>query len=248
MALRALTYNILVGGEERLPFIRDIIRSQNADVVAIQEANSRENAETLARELEMRLVFGDANCEYHVAILSRLPITGSTNHRAPEFEKTALEVETQWKGQPLRIITTHLKANINGEARRVGEVDALLRLTGPAGDGLKLLMGDFNAISPTDQFMPDIQTSDEDAAFARQAYAAQRLAIPRLLAAGYEDVYRRMRPGEAGYTTKTPTPVVRIDYIFASPALARRATQCDRVESPLVILASDHLPVRAEFE
>ncbi|HEX8730989.1 MAG TPA: endonuclease/exonuclease/phosphatase family protein [Ktedonobacterales bacterium] len=248
MALRALTYNILVGGEERLPFIRDIIRSQNADVVAIQEANSRENVETLARELEMRLIFGEANCEFHVAILSRLPITGSANHRAPEFEKTALEVETLWEGQPLRVITTHLKANVSGETRRVAEVDALLRLTGPAGDGLKLLMGDFNALSPADQFTPDIQTSEEDEAFAGQAYAAPRLVIPRLLAAGYEDVYRRMRPGELGYTTKTPTPVVRIDYIFASSALARRATQCDRVESPLVILASDHLPVRAEFE
>jgi endonuclease/exonuclease/phosphatase family metal-dependent hydrolase len=247
MPLRALTYNILVGGEERLPFIRDIIGSQNADIVAIQEANSRANIESLARDLEMRLVFGEANCEYHVALLSRLPITGSMNHRAPEFEKTALEVEVQWEGHPVRVITTHLKAN-SDEQRRVTEVETLLRLTGPADAGLKLLMGDFNALSPADQYVSDIQISDEDDAFARNAYAAPRHAIPLLLAAGYVDIYRQTRPGETGYTTKTPTPVVRIDYIFASPALALRATLSDVVDSPLVILASDHKPVCAEFE
>ena len=247
MPLRALTYNILVGGEERLPYIRDIIGSQNPDVVAIQEANSSENVESLARDLNMRLIFGEANSQYHVALLMRLPVVRSVNHRDPQFEKTALEVETLWNGEPLTIITTHLKAN-NQETQRVAEVDALLRLTGPAGDGARLLMGDFNALSPADQFTPGIHFPDEDVAFAEQAYAAPRMVIPRLLAAGYVDVYRQLRPGESGYTAKTPTPVVRIDYIFASPRLARRATQSDRVESPLVIFASDHMPVRAEFE
>lgn len=252
MALRALTYNILVGGEERLPYIRDIIRSENPDIVAIQEANSRENIEALARDLELRLILGEANSAYPVALLTRLPVTRAVNHRPPEFEKSALEVEALWDGQPLRILTTHLKANIDQEAKREAEVETLLRLTGPAGgaDGneLRLLMGDFNALSPSDTFVPDVEISDEDVAFAERAYAPPRLVIAHLLAAGYVDIYRRLRPGEPGYTTKTPTPVVRIDYIFASPALARRATQADRVESPLVIYASDHLPVRADFE
>lgn len=248
MPLRALTYNILVGGEERIPFIRDIIRNESPDIVAIQEANSRENIERLAHELAMPLIFAEANCEYHLALLTHLPVRSSKNHRAPEFEKTALEVETLWNGQPLRIITTHLKANVSGESRRAAEINALLRLTGPADDELRLLLGDFNALSPADTFSNDEAFSDEDVAFAEHAYAQPRLAIPALLAAGYVDVYRTLRPGESGYTTKTPTPVVRIDYIFASPSLARRAVHCDRVSSPLVILASDHMPVSADFE
>ncbi|HZC06627.1 MAG TPA: endonuclease/exonuclease/phosphatase family protein [Ktedonobacterales bacterium] len=252
MSLRALTYNILVGGEERLPFIRDIIQNQNPDIVAIQEANSQENIDALARALNMRLVYGDANSDFHVALLTRLPIVRSMNHRPPEFEKSILEVEALWDGQPLRIITTHLKANVSQETKRLAEVEALLRLTGPAsgatGDEMRLLLGDFNAISPADHFSPNIQISDEDIAFAERAYAAPRLVIPRLLSAGYVDVFRQVRPDEPGYTTKTPSPVVRIDYIFASPALARLATHSERVESPLVILASDHMPVRADFE
>ena len=248
MPLRAMTYNILVGGEERLPFIRDIIRSQNPDVVAIQEANSRDNIEALARDLELRLIFGEANSVFHMALLTRLPVVRSVNHRPLEMQKAALEVETQWNGQPLRIITTHLKPNLDNEAQRAVEVDTLLRLTGPAGAELRLLMGDFNSISPADSFAPEPMTSDEDVAFAERAYALPRLVIPKLLAAGYIDVFRSLRPGEPGYTAKTPTPVARIDYIFASPSLARRAVQCDRVGSPLVIYASDHLPMRAEFE
>ncbi|HEU5343398.1 MAG TPA: endonuclease/exonuclease/phosphatase family protein [Ktedonobacterales bacterium] len=252
MPLRALTYNILVGGEERLPFIRDIILGQSPDIVAIQEANSRENVEELARALEMRLIIGEANSPFLVALLTRLPVTGATSHHPPEFEKAALEVETQWDGQPLRVITTHLKPHIHQEAARAEEARTLLRLTGPAGgangDELRLLMGDFNALSPDDRFIPDMEIADEDVAFAERAYAAPRLAIPPLLAAGYVDLFRRLRPGEPGYTALAPTPVTRIDYIFASPAMARRATYCDRVTSPLVILASDHMPVRADFE
>ncbi|HEX8996700.1 MAG TPA: endonuclease/exonuclease/phosphatase family protein [Ktedonobacterales bacterium] len=248
MPLRALTYNILVGGEERLPFIRDIISSQSPDVVAIQEANSRENVESLARELDMRLVFGEANSDYHLALLTRLQVVRAQTHRPPELQKAVLDVEAVWEGKPLRILNTHLRPNPDQEARRVTEIDALLRLTGAAGDEPRLLLGDFNALSPVDQFEANIQFPEEEVAFAERAYGQPRLVIPRLLAAGYVDVFRQLRPGEPGYTAKTPTPVVRIDYIFASSALARRAAQSDVVESPLVILASDHKPVWADFE
>ncbi len=252
MPLRALTYNILNGGEERVPFIRDIILSQSPDVVAIQEANSRENVEILARALGMQPIIGEANSLYLVALLTRLPVTHAISHHPPEFEKAALEVETQWEGQPLRVITTHLKPHISQEAARVAEAQALLRLTGPAGGAtgneLRLLLGDFNAVSPEDRFIPDPEITDDDVEYAQRAYAGPRQVVPMILAAGYVDLYRHLHPGEAGYTARMSTPVTRIDYVFASPALARRATFCDRVDSPLVILASDHMPVRADFE
>lgn len=248
MPLRAMTYNILVGGEEREPFIRDIIRSQDPDIIAIQEANDRAVAETLARELGMRIVLTEGGSPYHLALLTRLPIVTSAVHQTPEMTKGAVEIETVWEGRPLRVFNTHFKANPDQEPQRVAEVEALLRLTGPAGDGQTLLMGDFNSLSPVDAFVPDPEIADEDVDFAQVAYAQPRLVIPRVLNAGYVDIFRQRRPGEPGYTAKTPTPVVRIDYIFASPSLAARAVYCDRIESPLVILASDHMPVRADFE
>jgi exonuclease III len=119
---------------------------------------------------------------------------------------------------------------------------------GSAGAESRLLMGDFNAIGPHDRYISDIQFPDDEIAFAGRVYPLPRLVIPAAIAAGYVDVYRALRPESGGYTAKTPTPIVRIDYIFASPPLAARAISCDRIEGSLPVYASDHLPVRADFE
>jgi exodeoxyribonuclease-3 len=243
-----MTYNILSGGGERIPLIRDVIRGQSPDVIAIQEANDRELIESLARELEMRLVFGEANSPYHLAWITSLPILRSENHRLPELRKTLLELEIAWNGQPLRLFNVHLKAEADAESQRFEEIQAVLRTIGPAGAEPRLFVGDLNAIAPDDRYVSDIQFPDEDVAFAEQTYALPRLVATAVIAAGYVDVYRVLNPGAPGYTAKTPTPVVRIDYIFASPALAARVIACDRVEGALPVYASDHLPVRADFE
>src|SRR5262245_4328614 len=83
--MRILTYNIWVGGEGRLPLIRDVIRGRDPDVVAIQEATNHGNVHTLAREQGMEVVYGEANTKYSVAWLSRLPIRRAENHRRPVF-------------------------------------------------------------------------------------------------------------------------------------------------------------------
>lgn len=247
MALRVMTYNILDGGGERLPLIRDVIRGQGPDLLAIQEANDRELIESLARELDMRLVFGEANNVYHMAWLTNLPVRRAENHRLPALRKTLLELEVEWEGRPLRLFNIHLKATPEAERQRNEELNTILGVTGLASAELRLLVGDFNAIGPKDHFTSDIQFPDEDIAFAERAYPLPRAVMPATLAAGYVDVYRQLHPGDNGYTAKTPTPVIRIDYIVASPALASRAISCDRVEGALPVYASDHLPVRADF-
>lgn len=248
MALRVMTYNILEGGGERMPYIRDVIRGQSPDAIAIQEANDRDLIESLARELEMRLVYGESNSPYSVAWLTTLPIRRSANHRLPELRKTLLEVEVEWESQPLRLYNLHLKANPEDERERLKEIQAVLPVIGPASAEPRLFVGDFNSIGPSDRYISDIQFPDDDVAFAERAYSLPRLVIPAILAAGYVDVYRALHSDGSGYTTKTPTPVARLDYIFASPALAARAVSCDHVEGSLPIYASDHLPVRADFE
>ncbi len=85
MALRVLSYNILVGGENRLPLIANVIQKQQPDVVALLEANSHVNAELLAQQLQMNLTFGEATSEFHVAWLSKLPVISAKNHCLPIF-------------------------------------------------------------------------------------------------------------------------------------------------------------------
>lgn len=96
MTLRILSYNILAGGEDRLPLISSVIQKQQPDVVALLEARSLSNAEALAQQLEMSLTVGEADNvnRDHVVWLSRLPVLRANNHRHPVFAKTLLEIAT----------------------------------------------------------------------------------------------------------------------------------------------------------
>lgn len=74
--------------------------------------------------------------------------------------------------------------------------------------------------------------------------------IDLLKKAGYTDCFRQVHPHALGYTCPAVSPAGRIDFIFASPELARRLTDCDIVTSGDGIRAeqaSDHLPVVADF-
>jgi len=79
---------------------------------------------------------------------------------------------------------------------------------------------------------------------------APRGPIALLLAAGYVDSYRHSKPHMFGFTCPSAAPAGRIDYIFASPALAERLEICDVVNDGDGIIgkqASDHLAVAASF-
>jgi len=248
VTLRLLSYNIWYGGKDRLPAILDVIREKQPDVVALQEANSRPNAERLADALGMQLVYGEANSPFAVAWLSRLPIVSSQNHRLPLLAKTLLQVEVAWEGAPLHLFGTHLVAGRTEQdgALRAEEARAIVAeigKLGQAGIGPRLLVGDFNALHPDDGVaeLPDGAATE---------FLARR-PIAHLLEAGYVDSYRHLHPDAAhspGYTYAASHPWVRIDFIFASMDLAGRLRRCEVVTSPPAAHASDHLPVLAVLE
>lgn len=132
MALRILSYNILAGGEDRIPLIANVIQKQKPDVVALLEARSRSNAEALAKQLGMSLTIGEATNinKDHVAWLSRLPIMRTKNHRLPGMAKTLIEIEILWDGTPIALFATHLKAGQSQDREhfRVTEMQVILEL------------------------------------------------------------------------------------------------------------------------
>lgn len=250
MALRLLSYNILMGGEDRLPLIASVIQKQQAHVVALLEANEHSNAEALAHQLGMSLIFGEANNEFSVAWLSRYPITRMKNHRLPMLAKTLLEIEILWEGPPLTLFATHLRAGRNAEHdyARATEMQAILDILHMHNDRPHVLVGDLNTIHPTDD--PDISallTQKPDLVQQRQFPQFPRQVIPLLLQAGYIDCYRTLHPTTPGYTYPLPVPALRLDYIFASPLLAEHLHACDIVLGTEAEQASDHFPLWAEF-
>src|SRR6266511_1672164 len=168
MTLRVLSYNIQHGGlpvspsgrpdpqagPDRLPAITEVIRAAHPDLVALQEANSRPNAERLAHDLGMELIYGEANSPFAVAWLSRRPVVSSQNHKLPSLAKTLLEIEIAWDGAPLHLFATHLVAGRREEdgARRAAEARDILASLAKVAGRPHLLVGDFNAVHPGDSF------------------------------------------------------------------------------------------------
>ena len=79
---------------------------------------------------------------------------------------------------------------------------------------------------------------------------APRGCISLLRKAGYVDCFRVRNPDVAGFSCPSAAPAGRIDYIFASPELARSLSTCfipAEGENVRGEEASDHLPVVAEF-
>ena len=240
---KVLSYNIWMGGEDRLPAIAAVIRDQQPDAVALLEANNRGNAETLARELGMELVFGEANCASHIAWLSRWPIRRAMNHRHPLLAKTLLEIEVNRAGAPLRLFATHL-ASRHEPPEPADEIPVILGVLAPLADQPHLLAGDFNALRPGDPVgdPPPGVTKRGDA-----VEGAPRQAIRQLVDAGYVDCYRALHPREPGYTYPSDAPWLRLDYVFASARLAGRLSACDVVTGAAAARASDHFPLWATF-
>lgn len=253
MTLRVLSYNILTGGEDRLPLIASVIQKQQPDVLALLEANSRSNAEALAHQMDMSLTFGEANerTQTHVAWLSRCPVIHAENYPLPIFAKTLLKIEILWEGSPLALFAAHLKAgqDMENDQHRAKEMRVILDMLQSLGEQPHMLVGDLNTIHPTDQ--PNVSAyiaSRRAKGENKPEPQFPRLVIPLLLEAGYVDCYRTLHPMTSGYTYKLPTPGLRLDYIFASPLVARRLYECDVVTSGEAEIASDHLPIWAEFK
>ncbi len=243
MSLKVMGYNILLGGENRQEGIARVIDAEQPDLVALLEANSREGSEALASKLGMRLVFGEANTVFHIAWLSRLPVRREVNHRLPDLAKTLLEIEVVWDGEPLRLFAAHLGSR-HDRPQPVDEVPVILDVLRPLVGKPHLLVGDFNSLrygDPIGTPPPGVswRIDPTDPATGR--------AIDLILEAGYTDCYRALHPESPGYTYRTDCPWLRLDYIFASPQMAKRLGICDVVDGPGAERASDHFPLLAEF-
>ena len=224
--MRLLTWNIWNGGDGRIDAIEGVLREQDADIVALQEANDRAAVEHLAAALAFELVYGDANSEYAVAWLSRLPVTRSQNHRVPVLEKTLLEVEVDG----LRLCSTHLSAGRtrDHEPRRIAEAEAIVAEVGVSAD---VVVGDFNAVHPLDDIGSPPPEEELD--------HVSRRPVELILEAGFADAFRELHRVERGWTYIAWHPWARLDYVFAR-TLPR---SCDVVESD----ASDHFAVVADL-
>jgi endonuclease/exonuclease/phosphatase family metal-dependent hydrolase len=249
--LRVVTYNIEFGGSGRLEPLFEVLRHVGADVMALTEADDPALVSSLASRLDAEYVWAPGSGDRHIATLSRRPIATWEIYNTPPLTQAILETRVRLGSDAVTVFNVHLRPRLllPFEVRRWQTVGHLLWLIRARQPGPHLIVGDLNAAAPGDRVLHHKNPAPMRRQMALQLFIVFRLAVPRLLRAGYVDCFRRLNPDDPGLTFMPANRTTRYDYILADPQLAPALRACWVVDDiPAVNVASDHLPVAAEFE
>jgi len=251
--MRVTSYNILDGGIGRGDPLAEVLLASKADIFVLVEADDETVLAHLAKRLGADFIAAPGH-GHTAAVLSRWSIVQTVNHAllAENGPRSLVEaVVRRPDGREISIFGLHLSARAYeaDEARRLGEIEALLKITQPLRDAGRphVLAGDFNSNSPVQEIDIAKCKAKTREAFAANGDQIPRRVIQRLLDAGYVDTLAAAKPQAAktAATFTTHEPGQRVDYVFAfgiSEVIDAWVEQ-DR----LATYASDHYPVGAEF-
>jgi exodeoxyribonuclease-3 len=263
--MKVLSYNTLFGGfdgakRERFEAQLQLIRELAPDVLLLQEARGFEaNGYAVLLETEQRLAMrgflglaphtGQNTAIFVKAPVRALSVVADNEH----FHHARLTVIAEVPGftDPVSFISVHLCPN----AAHVRQREAAYLVNEAAADGLALVGGDFNTISPHDGVpadladlqphfrlrytYPDGTTPDgrplqflESAGWCELGHAIGDTATATVPTAGYSG---------------TEFATFRSDYFLATRRLAKSLTHYEVIRSAVTDKASDHYPIWAEF-
>jgi endonuclease/exonuclease/phosphatase family metal-dependent hydrolase len=242
--LRVVTYNVHQGfnngGAVDPEIFAEVLRSLDADVVALQESDTvrftsagLDLVEYLSRRLGYHAFYGPPTWEqsFGVALLSRHPIEEASYVplSSSEDRRTFIKARIQVEGADVWIFVVHLGLEAGDRTVQLEEI--LQEASGVKGP--VVLAGDFNScpggICPGYGGPPD--------------------TVYERVTSVYRDVWVEAglpRDAPEGSTYPAQGPVKRIDYIFVSSGV--RVVSVERVMTEVATRASDHLPVMAELE
>jgi endonuclease/exonuclease/phosphatase family metal-dependent hydrolase len=202
-----------------------VIRELDADLIGLQEVDSRRGSEGGIDQLEY--LARASGCSYVAGptlrrhdgesgngLLTRHPIRShrlfdlSVHGREP---RGAIDVELEHAGVVVRVVVTHLGLRARERREQGGR---LLQLLAARGEQVAVLLGDFNE------------------------WGLSSRLLRRL--------HRNFGPGRSVRTFPAPLPLLPLDRIWARPHAAVVELAAHR--SRLARRASDHLPVRAVLD
>ena len=244
--MRVLTWNIRYGGAGREDDLAATIRAAEADVVLLQEATRPAVVEAIAEATGMAQ-WGTSR-KQSLGFLTR----EKADHfewRQPRISRHAF-LELVPAGGNIHLFGVHLSAVHAAwtERRRVLEVRALIHTVAARAKGFHLLAGDFNTLAPG-ELLDTNRLPLRLRPFVWMSGGRIRWrTIQQVIDAGYVDVFRSHRPGDAGFTFPAWEPHLRLDYVFAPAGSAGRIQQCQVVHTESAVRGSDHLPIVVELD
>lgn len=251
--LSVATYNLEFGGREQIEAIHTVLAHMNADIMGLTEADDAEVVATLADRLDYHHVWAEGSGDRHIALLSRYPVLDWRIYNRSPLTQAVLQVTVELgNGRPLTLYTAHFLPYLllPFELHRWRAVGALIKLIRQQQPGPHLIIGDLNAIGPGDRVLQHLNPLRMQRTMRWQLGLVFKLALPRLLRAGYVDCFRHLHPRENGFTWYTRQHrTTRYDYILADGEMIGRLRTCRVVDDhDAISQASDHFPLLAEFD
>ncbi len=237
--MRVVSYNIQFGGLGREAHIALVLRALQPDVVVLQEAVNTRVVQIVAEAAGMPHWY--ARRGYSMALMSRLPVSECSWVRPRRMRHAFLRA----MAGELPILGVHLQPYFSrwSERQRVREVTALLQLAEVYRERPHILLGDFNAIAPSD--VVEIRRMPRWIRLLIRVGAGQITtdAVRTVLNNDYLDSYRMLHPDEPGTTIPSWSPHIRLDYAFVPQRFGACVTESAVVRDGSVALASDHCPL-----
>ncbi len=227
--MKVVTYNIHrargMDWKVRPERIVQVLKEIQPDIVALQEVVA-DQIDYLTRELDLAFVFGKNDLlrghDYGNLTLTRYPIQHSENYdvsfRARE-KRGCLRTDLSVPGAPLlHVFHVHLGTSYFERRHQAVRLVSREVIHNPELTGPRLLLGDFNEWT--------------------------RGLVTRLLSASLEsgNLHEHIRRKN---TYPGVLPFLHLDQIYFDPALGLKSLSLHR--TPRSLIASDHLPLVAEF-
>ncbi len=234
--LHVVTYNIHkargLDGRTRPDRIANVLKKLNADVIALQEVvsmadkNPEENqAEYIAHELGMSYCCGEnrkhKGGSYGNVILSRLPIVNYKNHDLSVHgreRRGVLRADLEFEQSLLHVFNVHLGTAFLERRSQARRLLTSTILLDEQLIGTRLLLGDFNEWT---RGLVSKMLSERMAAVDVKKHLKRSKTYPGIL------------------------PFLHLDHIYHDPPLKVKNLKVERSRETLI--ASDHLPLSAEF-
>ncbi len=244
-----MTYNILDGGAKRLPTIAQVIKQRSPDYLTINEANMFLDKNIIKRFADTtQLPFFDvaqsSEFDYHVAIFSKYPL--KKVFKLNNFMRACMVALIDSPLGELSIASLHLAPY--SEDIRLKEIDTVLSFQNNYKNSI--LMGDFNSLSPRDNYNPEIVESFNTTQLKKFADRGKLRfdVVEKVFRSGYIDAALDfMKNGENTVPTPSSTDAahaaLRLDYIFLSTLLGPYLKEYHVIKNELTNVASDHFPV-----